>query len=136
MAIISRSVGETRKIGAHLGKELGQGEVVCLIGEMGTGKTSLAQGIARGLGVEDWLTSPTFIIINEYKGRLPLYHFDLYRLGKAEELVDLGYEDYFYGEGVSVVEWAEKIKSLWPEKRREIYLERLEENSRRIRIVR
>ena len=135
LTVITESVEETRKLGTRIAKRLNSGKVVCLIGELGTGKTSLAQGIAQGLGVKDWLTSPTFIIINEYKGRLPLYHFDLYRLNKMEELVDLGYEEYFYGEGVVVIEWAEKIRPLWPENRVEIYLERVDKNTRRIRRI-
>jgi tRNA threonylcarbamoyladenosine biosynthesis protein TsaE len=134
--VITESVGETRKLGARIAKKLDPGKVVCLIGELGTGKTSLTQGIARGLGIKNWLTSPTFIIINEYKGKLPLYHFDLYRLGREEELLDLGYEEYFYGEGVTVIEWAEKIRPLWPENRVEIYLESVSKNTRRIKIVR
>jgi tRNA threonylcarbamoyladenosine biosynthesis protein TsaE len=99
---------ETQKVGMELGARLVPGTVVGLIGALGSGKTCLAQGICRGLGVEEYVTSPSFVLIHEYEGRLPVYHFDLYRLRDAEALFDLGYEEYFYGDGVCLVEWAER----------------------------
>lgn len=94
--------------------------VVALIGELGAGKTTLTKGIARGLEVPDLVHSPTFTLIHEHKGRLPVYHFDLYRLDTIEQIEDLGYEDYFCGPGVTIVEWAEKIQALLPEDHLEI----------------
>ncbi len=106
--IISESARETQGIGMRLGKLLGGGEVVLLVGSLGAGKTCLAQGIAWGLGIEEYAMSPSFVIIREYRGRLPLYHIDLYRIERVEEVIDLGLDDYLYGNGVCVVEWAEK----------------------------
>ena len=113
--IFIKDENETKKFGEDLAKQLKAGDVIALIGELGTGKTALTKYIARGLGIPCEVTSPTFTIINEYKsGRLPLYHFDVYRLAKADEMYELGYEEYFYGGGVTVVEWADKIEKLLP----------------------
>ncbi|MFH1007360.1 MAG: tRNA (adenosine(37)-N6)-threonylcarbamoyltransferase complex ATPase subunit type 1 TsaE [Candidatus Latescibacterota bacterium] len=106
---------ETRVLGMQLGACLAPGTVVGLFGGLGAGKTCLAQGICRGLGVKEYVTSPTFVLIHEYQGRIPVYHFDLYRLCDAEDLFELGYEEYFYGDGVCRVEWAERAGPLWPE---------------------
>ena len=114
------SPGETELLGERIGRALEPGMVVALIGELGAGKTTLTKGIARGLEVPDLVHSPTFTLIHEHKGRLPVYHFDLYRLDTIEQIEDLGYEDYFYGSGVTIVEWAEKIESLLPEDHLEI----------------
>lgn len=111
---------ETHGLGIKIGKALQPGIVVALIGDLGAGKTTLAKGIARGLDVESLVHSPTFTLIHEHEGRMPMYHFDLYRTERPEELDDLGYEDYFYGSGASVVEWAEKIEGLLPADRLEI----------------
>lgn len=113
-AFHSHSVQETEALGERIGRALEPGIVVALLGNLGAGKTTLTKGIARGLGVSDLIHSPTFTLIHEHQGRLPLYHFDLYRLDSPEQLEDLGYEDYFYGEGVSLVEWAEKAEGLLP----------------------
>ncbi|RKD23576.1 tRNA threonylcarbamoyladenosine biosynthesis protein TsaE [Caminicella sporogenes DSM 14501] len=114
--IISRSVEETKKIGYRLGKLLEKGDVVCLTGDLGAGKTTFTKSIARGLDVEEDVTSPTFTIINEYNGRLPVYHFDVYRINDIEEMYEIGFEEYFYGEGVCIVEWASKIEEIIPNK--------------------
>jgi len=114
------SADETERLGERIGRALGPGVVVALIGELGAGKTTLTKGIARGLQVPDLVHSPTFTLIHEHKGRVPVYHFDLYRLETPEELDDLGYEDYFYGDGACIVEWAEKIEKLLPADRLEI----------------
>lgn len=103
-----------RCLGSRLGGLLRPGDVVCLNGELGAGKTTLAQGIALGLGVAEPVTSPTFTIIHEYQGRLPLYHMDAYRLANPLELADLGLDEYLYGNGVTVIEWAGKVIDLLP----------------------
>lgn len=102
---------ETVALGARLGTLLQPGDFIALVGELGAGKTQFAKGIARGLGVDPAtpVTSPTYTILNVYRGRLPLYHFDLYRLQDADEVRELGFEEYFYGDGVCVVEWAERL---------------------------
>ncbi len=125
---------ETKRFGMELAGTLGPGAVIALIGDLGSGKTCLTQGICDGLGVTSYVTSPTFTLINEYQGRLSVYHFDLYRLDKPEELLDLGCEEYFYGSGVSIIEWAEKALSVLPEERMEIRIERTGETERRLRI--
>ncbi len=110
----SRGPQDTQSLGARLGELAAPGDVLLLLGRLGAGKTCLVQGLARGLGVEDYVPSPTFVLMREYKGRLPLYHVDLYRLENAAEIADLGLDDYFYGEGVSVVEWADRAMQLLP----------------------
>jgi len=104
----SHSPEQTQLLGSYLGELAQKADVILLIGELGTGKTCLVQGIARGLGVKEYAFSPSFVILREYHGRLPLYHIDFYRLDHIEEIADLGLEEYFYGDGVCVVEWAEK----------------------------
>ncbi|SHF44695.1 tRNA threonylcarbamoyladenosine biosynthesis protein TsaE [Desulfofundulus australicus DSM 11792] len=125
MALVwqTRSAGETEELGRLLASLLQPGDVLCLHGELGAGKTVLARGIARGLGVAGPVTSPTFTLINEYSGRLPLYHMDVYRLEGPGDMADLGYEDYFYGSGVTLVEWAGRVKEILPSERLDIYLE-------------
>ena len=113
--ILVKNEKETRKLGIRLADKIKAGDVIALIGDLGTGKTALTKYIAYGLGVTEEVTSPTFTIINEYdSGRLPLYHFDVYRLSGEGEMYELGYEEYFYGGGVTVVEWADKIPGLIP----------------------
>jgi len=117
MRIISGSVNQTLSIGRSISGNLQAGDIICLFGNLGSGKTVLTKGIALGLGLHKKdVISPSYVLIREYKGRrLPLYHFDLYRLNKAREVILLGYEEYFYGEGVSVVEWADRLGKLLPE---------------------
>lgn len=110
----SRSPEETQRLGEALGRRLKAGDVVATIGELGAGKTCFLQGLARGLGVTETATSPTFVLINQYRGRLPVYHVDAYRTTSLTELLDLGLEEFFYGEGVTVVEWADKLLPLLP----------------------
>lgn len=110
------SAEETEKLGYEMGKNAKAGNVFCLSGDLGVGKTVFTRGFAKGLEVEDeYITSPTFTIINEYEGRLNLYHFDVYRIGSIEEMDDTGYEDYFFGNGVCLVEWAELVEEIIPE---------------------
>ena len=123
-------------MGQALAKELKAGSVVALSGPLGSGKTVLIQGICSGLGVTEFVTSPSFVIINEYPGKVKVYHFDLYRLDNIEEFVKLGYEEYFYGNGITVIEWAEKIKKFLPEERVEINLKILSEKKRGISVKR
>lgn len=107
---------ETREIGRKLGQQAKPGEVYALIGDLGTGKTVFSQGFAEGLGIREPVNSPTFTIVQIYEeGRLPFYHFDVYRIGDVEEMYEIGFEDCFYGEGVSLVEWANYIEKLLPE---------------------
>jgi len=109
--VTTSSAEETGEIGRVIGEIIPAGSCIALMGELGAGKTCLTQGIARGLGVDEsyYVTSPSFTLLNEYPGRTDLYHFDFYRLGTVDEIDDLGYEEYIYGNGVTVMEWAERI---------------------------
>ncbi len=134
--LISHSVDDTINLGTFIGKNLREGSIVALMGDLGSGKTCITQGIARGLGVSEkyYITSPTFTLINEYPGRVPLYHLDVYRLSGSADLRDMGYEEYFFGEGVIVVEWAEKIDDIIPSDSIFIWLKYLDEGKREITI--
>ena len=119
------SAAETRALGKRMGERCVPGTVICLNGDLGTGKTVFTQGFAQGLGITEPVTSPTFTIIQEYyEGRLPFYHFDVYRIGDPEEMEEIGYEDYFFGEGACLIEWAELIEELLPARRTEILIEK------------
>lgn len=118
-----KSEQETRDFGRKLALNLRAGDVVALTGDLGAGKTALTKAIAEGLGVTEMITSPTFTIVCEYhSGRLPLYHFDVYRVSDPDELFEIGYEEYFFGQGVSVVEWADLIEDLLPRETISIYI--------------
>ena len=132
--IISNSPEETRQFGARLGKLSQPGDIFLLVGKLGAGKTCLTQGIARGLNIRDYAASPSFMLVRELYGRLPLYHMDFYRLEKLEEIADLGLDEYFYGQGVSVVEWAEKGLSLLPPEHLLIEMSYLSDTGRRLKI--
>jgi tRNA threonylcarbamoyladenosine biosynthesis protein TsaE len=110
----SHNPEQTQLLGSYLGKLAQKADVLLLTGELGTGKTCLVQGIARGLDVDEYAFSPSFVILRQYHGRLPLYHIDLYRLDSLNEIAGLGLEDYLYGDGVCVIEWAEKAQQLLP----------------------
>lgn len=127
---------ETQNLAKDLASLLSAGDIISLTGDLGAGKTCFTQGLAKGLGIKEHITSPTFNLIKEYQGRLPLYHFDIFRLERLEDMFDLGYEDYFYGCGVTVIEWGMRISSLLPDGYVEIELRRLEEENRRRLIVR
>jgi len=115
MRIDSYRTEDTYQLGVTLGKQAKAGDVYCLNGDLGVGKTVFTQGFAKGLGIEEPVSSPTFTILQEYEGsRLPLYHFDVYRIADVEEMEEIGYEDYFYGDGVCLIEWAELIKEILP----------------------
>lgn len=129
---------ETFEAGKRLGEQAQAGAVFCLNGDLGVGKTVFTQGFAKGLGIADTVDSPTFTIIKEYNdGRLPLYHFDVYRIGDVSEMDEIGYEDYIFGEGVCLIEWSNLIGELLPQKRTEIVIEKELEKGfdyRRIRL--
>lgn len=115
---------ETEAIGENIGKNANKGDIYCLEGDLGTGKTVFAKGFAKGLDIHEHITSPTFNIVNEYYGRLPMYHFDMYRISCVEELDDIGYEEYFFGEGVCLVEWASLVMEAIPSNAKWIKIEK------------
>lgn len=124
---------ETENFGRRLGESLSAGDVVAMVGDLGTGKTTLTAYIARGLGIKETVSSPTFTIIKEYNsGRLPLYHFDVYRIGDPEELFNIGADEYFDGDGVCVVEWADLVSEELPENSKYIFIEYGEKEGERI----
>ncbi|MFT5087779.1 MAG: tRNA threonylcarbamoyladenosine biosynthesis protein TsaE [Candidatus Latescibacterota bacterium] len=138
---ITCSPAETHRLGVELASALQPGALVAFRGDLGSGKTCMIQGICQALKVEDYVTSPTFILINEYGGQfngepLPVYHFDLYRLSGEDDLEALGAEEYFYGVGICLVEWAERAGDLLPAKRVEVEFEYLGDDERRIVISR
>jgi len=119
------SAEETRELGRKIGAKASPGSVYTLVGDLGVGKTVFTQGIAEGLEIEEPICSPTFTIVQVYEeGRMPFYHFDVYRIGDIEEMDEIGYEDYFYGEGVSMIEWANLIEEILPERRWDITIEK------------
>jgi tRNA threonylcarbamoyladenosine biosynthesis protein TsaE len=113
----THSPEETQEVGVRIGRQLKPGDVVALIGELGVGKTCLTQGIARGAGIHphETVNSPSYILINEYKGKMPIYHIDLYRLQHLKEIVGLGLEEYLEGDGICVIEWGNRMQQLLPE---------------------
>ena len=125
MLIESFSPEDTFQAGLKLAEKVKAGDIYTLTGDLGVGKTVFTKGLAKGLGITEPVTSPTFTIIQEYEeGRLPLYHFDVYRIGDPEEMYELGYEDYFFGRGVCLIEWAGQIEELIPEEAHHIYIEK------------
>lgn len=112
----THSAEETYALGKSFGEKAGPGQIICLEGDLGTGKTVFAQGFGEGLGIREIINSPTFTIISIYEsGRIPLYHFDVYRIEDPDEMDEIGYEDYFYGNGVVLIEWASRVRELIPE---------------------
>ncbi|KIR02692.1 ATPase YjeE, predicted to have essential role in cell wall biosynthesis [Lachnospiraceae bacterium TWA4] len=125
LQFITQNPKETYELGQKLGQLANKGEIYCLEGDLGTGKTVFTQGFAKGLGIEEPVNSPTFTIVQVYEeGRLPLYHFDVYRIGDPEEMYELGYEDYFFGEGVCLIEWPSLIEELLPKEAFFIHIEK------------
>ena len=125
MVIETNSPEETFRVGKELGEKAYAGQVFTLTGDLGVGKTVCTQGLAKGLGIEEPVNSPTFTIVQEYDGgRLPFYHFDVYRIGDVEEMEEVGFDDYVMGEGVSLIEWADLIREILPEKRTEILIDK------------
>ncbi|CAG36685.1 tRNA (adenosine(37)-N6)-threonylcarbamoyltransferase complex ATPase subunit type 1 TsaE [Desulfotalea psychrophila] len=129
------SLAETEILGLFLGHVAEAGDVICLEGDLGAGKTTLTQYIARGLEVDprEYVTSPSFAILHEYQGRIPLYHMDLYRLGGEDEVIDLGFEEYFYGGGLTVIEWPSRAYDLIPEQSLYLQISFVDEESRAVR---
>ena len=133
---IARSPEETQARGRRLGARLEAGSVVACIGELGAGKTCFLQGLARGLGVESMVTSPTFVLVNQYRGRLPVYHLDAYRTETLTELLDVGVEEFLHGDGVTMIEWADKLLPLLPPHTITVTITGLGDEPRRIDIRR
>ncbi|MGL6185418.1 MAG: tRNA (adenosine(37)-N6)-threonylcarbamoyltransferase complex ATPase subunit type 1 TsaE [Clostridium chrysemydis] len=120
-----RNIEETTALGETLGKILKPSDIVCLTGELGTGKTHITKGIAKGLGIDEPITSPTFTIVNEYDtGRLKLYHFDVYRVSDPDEIYAIGFDDYIFSNGVSIIEWANYIEEILPSEYLHIYIQK------------
>ena len=138
--VLSKSAEASVELGMALGQGLRPGDVVAFFGEIGSGKTTVIRGVCRGLGSEDIVSSPTFTLINEYSARVPIYHFDFYRIETRDEIWQLGCEEYFYGDGICLIEWAEIVEDILPPERIEIHLNSLyaegKENTREMRIFR
>lgn len=116
---------ETFELGKKIGQSVAPGQIICLNGDLGVGKTVFTQGVAEGLGIEENINSPTFTIVQIYEeGRMPLYHFDVYRIGDPEEMYEIGYEDYFFGEGICLIEWSKLIEELIPEDATTVLIEK------------
>ena len=125
MILETNSPQETFSAGRQLGEKAFPGQVITLTGDLGVGKTVFTQGLAKGLGIEEPVNSPTFTIVQVYEeGRMPFYHFDVYRIGDIEEMDEIGYEDYFYGDGLCMIEWANLIEEILPERRSEVTIEK------------
>ena len=125
MVIETHDPEETFEVGRTIGLNAKPGQIYTLTGDLGVGKTVFTQGVAAGLGITEPVNSPTFTIIQEYEdGRLPFYHFDVYRIGDLEEMEEIGYDDYFFGQGICLIEWAELIEEILPEKRIEVTIEK------------
>ncbi len=134
LKLVTHNPEETQEFGKRCGELSKPGDIFLLTGELGAGKTCLTQGIAFGLGIKEYALSPTFVIMRQLKGRLPLYHIDLYRLDRLEETADLGLDDYLYGDGISVIEWAEKAMSLMPAEHLLIQIEYINGSGRLLKI--
>ena len=125
MVIETHDPEETFEVGRTIGMNAKPGQIYTLTGDLGVGKTVFTQGVAAGLGITEPVNSPTFTIIQEYEdGRMPFYHFDVYRIGDLEEMEEIGYDDYFFGQGICLIEWAELIEEILPEKRIEVTIEK------------
>lgn len=135
MKLTVNNLKDTEQIGKIISRCLEKGTVLCLDGDLGVGKTALTQFIAKNFGVEEYITSPTFTIIKEYEGRLPFYHMDVYRIDSEDDMYDLGYDEYIYSEGVTIIEWSHKIKGILPDERIDIVIKRLSDSSRLMTIV-
>jgi tRNA threonylcarbamoyladenosine biosynthesis protein TsaE len=132
---ISHSPDQTKDLGNRIGQLVALGDILLLSGELGSGKTCLAQGVALGLGITDYVTSPSFVLIREYHGRLSMYHVDLYRLDNNEEIANLGLDDYFYDRGISIIEWAEKGLDVLPVEHLLIKISYLSDTARCLKLI-
>lgn len=136
MKYIVKSVEETMAIGIKLGSLCNAGDIICLTGDLGTGKTHMTKGIAQGIGIKDHITSPTFTIVNEYhSGRLKLYHFDVYRVNDPDEIYAIGFDEYIFSDGVSIIEWSNYIEELIPEEHISINIEKLNDKGESYRAI-
>ncbi|WP_079422674.1 tRNA (adenosine(37)-N6)-threonylcarbamoyltransferase complex ATPase subunit type 1 TsaE [Clostridium oryzae] len=136
MQFIIDNLNQTLLLGKMIGERVQAGDIICLTGDLGTGKTHLTKGIAEGLGIHDQITSPTFTIVNEYNsGRLKLNHFDVYRVNDEEEVLNIGFDEYIFSDAVSVIEWANYIDSLIPEESMHIYITKLMEKGENFRKI-
>jgi len=134
MVYITNSERETEELGAKLARELPDGSVVAFYGELGSGKTAFVRGMARGMGIDALVNSPTFTIVNEYVGARSLFHFDMYRLGSADELFDIGWEDYLARNGVCAVEWSENVEDAFEGDEVVVTFRKIDENTREITV--
>lgn len=134
MTIFTNSENETERVGADLADKLKAGDVIALYGDLGAGKTAFVRGLARGMGLKDMVSSPTFTIVNEYLGETPLFHFDMYRLSGSDELFEIGWEDYLERGGVCAVEWSENVKDAFPPEVIKVDIHKESENVRKISI--
>ena len=131
--IRTQSAEETRAAGERLGRTLGPGDVVALTGDLGAGKTCFVQGLARGLGARAWPTSPTFVLVNEYRADLPIHHVDAYRVAGPDEMIDVGLLELIDGDGVTLIEWADRVAALLPDRTIHVAIEGVGDESRTIR---
>lgn len=134
MRIKIKNLKDTEKLGEIIAKCIEKGTVICLDGDLGVGKTALTQFIAKEFGIEEYIVSPTFTIIKEYQGKLPFYHMDVYRINSEDEMYDLGYDEYIYSDGVTIIEWSQIIEGILPEERINIEIKRIDEEQREINI--
>jgi tRNA threonylcarbamoyladenosine biosynthesis protein TsaE len=133
---LTRSEDETIELGKRFSTILEPGDVVALFGDLGSGKTKFVQGVCIGLGVSETVNSPTFIIMNKYKGRLTVYHFDFYRVKSVDEVIEIGFRDFIFNDAVSLIEWADVVYELLPSKRYDVYLRFIDrEDEREIEII-
>jgi tRNA threonylcarbamoyladenosine biosynthesis protein TsaE len=134
MNFITNTVEETIELGKKIGRSLNSGDIVCIDGDLGSGKTHLTKGIALGLGIDEHITSPTFNIVNEYEGRIKLYHFDVYRVNDPDEIAAIGFDEYIFSDAASVIEWSDYIKELIPDDHIQINIANESETRRNINI--
>jgi tRNA threonylcarbamoyladenosine biosynthesis protein TsaE len=122
------SVEETLELGYRLGNQLKKGDIICLNGDLGAGKTAFTSGIAKAMGIQGYITSPTFTIVNEYNAAVPLYHFDVYRIVDSDEMYEIGFDEYIDGNGIIVIEWADSIKNIIPQNQISVRIKKTTEN--------
>ncbi|ABS34313.1 tRNA (adenosine(37)-N6)-threonylcarbamoyltransferase complex ATPase subunit type 1 TsaE [Clostridium botulinum] len=135
MEFIVDSINKTIDIGNFIGRHCNSGDILCLNGDLGAGKTHLSKGIAKGLNIKDNITSPTFNIVNEYDGRLKLYHFDVYRVNDPDEIEAIGFDEYIFGEGISIIEWSDYIEDLIPNEHIDIRINKIPEKGESYRKI-
>jgi len=135
MIFETSSSEETIELGKRLGTVLSKGAIIAFFGDLGSGKTTMIKGVAQGLGVKELVKSPSFVVVTEYQGRLPVYHIDLYRISKSNELPEIGFEQYLYSDGVSLIEWAERAGNLLPESAIKVQIEITGQKQRKITIL-